>query len=71
MGDHYAGQVVGSKADVLELCQECRDRALAPRLHQHGGVPLDQVAGGDPLPSPEPGVDFDDTVGHHDSCARG
>ena len=70
VGDHHPGQVVGAESEPLQLGQQHRHRALTAGLDQHRGVPLDEVAGGHPLPSAEEGVQLDDAFGHHDA-ARG
>ena len=54
----------GPSPSSVQLGQQDRDRALAAGLDQDGRLALDQVAGGDPLPSPEQGVQLDDAVGH-------
>ena len=61
VGDHHTGQVGGTEAQSLQQGQQDRDRALAAGLDQHGGIPLDQVAGGDPFPSTEQRVQLDDS----------
>ena len=59
VGDGDAGQVVGADAEVVERGEQRRHRRLAARLDQHRRRPLDQVAGGDPLPPAEQRVDLE------------
>ncbi len=49
--------------DLVQCGQEDGDRALAPGLDEHGRRALDEVAGGDPLPATEHGVDLEHTGG--------
>ena len=50
VGDHHAGQVVGTEAEAVEVGEQGRHRALTARLDQHRRVALDEVPGGDPSP---------------------
>ena len=56
------GQVRRTKADLVQGGEQHRHRRLAPGLDEHRSGPLNQVAGGDPLPPAEHGVDFEDAL---------
>ena len=51
-------------AEAIELGQQHGHRALAAGLDQHRGVAFDEIAGGDPFPTAEQGVQLDHPVGH-------
>ena len=60
VGDGHAGQVAGRHAVLLEGGQQGRHRRLAAGLDEDRRRTLDQVAGGDPGPAAEEGVDLPD-----------
>ncbi len=58
VGHHHPGQIGRPEPQAGQRGQQHRHRRLAARLHQHRPRPLHEVAGGDPLPAAEQGVDL-------------
>ena len=56
------GEVLGSQAELVERCEQHRDRALAAGLDQHRRVALDEVSGRHAVPATEQRVDLDHSV---------
>jgi hypothetical protein len=63
VGDDDGGEGVGAHAELVEGGQQGGDRGLAAGLDQNGRRAVDQVAGGQPVPAAEAGVDLDDPGG--------
>ena len=60
VGDGHPRQLGRTHSDLVQRGQEDRDRALTARLDEHRSGAFDEIAGGDPLPPPEHGVDLED-----------